>query len=206
MPLVASGDQGESAEVMLESLADASVHWLSAGLPLQRIKIVIHGSVRSESLDEAFSRVKRRHSEAASGTQRRCFQFDVFVSYSHRNKDEVDRLVGALQSHRPDLRFFVDRLELRPGTAWQQHIFESLDQSRKVICAFSPAYLASTVCKEEFNIALFRHREAADGVLLPVYLYSADLPTYMKLIQYEDVREGDSMKIAQSADKLINQL
>jgi hypothetical protein len=43
------------------------------------------------------------------------------------------------------------------------------------------------VCKEEFNIALFRHRESEGGVLLPIYLYTAELPTYMKLIQYEGV-------------------
>jgi hypothetical protein len=114
--------------------------------------------------------------------------------------------VRELRSRRPALRVFVDRLELRPGAAWQEHIFDSLEQSRKVICAFSPDYLASKVCKEEFNIALFRHREATDGVLLPVYLYTAELPTYMKLFQYEDVREGDRMRIAQSAVNLLKQL
>jgi len=104
------------------------------------------------------------------------------------------------------LRIFVDRLELRTGAAWQQHIFDSLEESRKVICVFSPEYLASKVCKEEFNIALFRHREAADGVILPVYLLSAALPTYMKLVQYEDVREGDRLKMAEAAVRLLRQL
>jgi len=132
--------------------------------------------------------------------------FDVFVSYSHNNKTEVDDLVKELWSRRPNLRVFVDRLELRPGTAWQQHIFESTDQSRKVICAFSPDYLASKICKEEFNIALFRHRDATDGVLLPLCLYSAELPTYMKLLHYEDVREGNRAKIVQSSKNLLKNL
>jgi hypothetical protein len=206
MPLLASGDQGESAEVMLEALSDASVHWLSAGLPLDRIMIVIHDSAESQSLRETFARVKRRHTVASSGPAYSSFRFDLFLSYAHKNKAEVDDLVKELQGRRPVLRVFVDRLELRPGAAWQQHIFDSLDQSRKVICAFSPDYLASKVCKEEFNIALFRHREAADGVLLPLYLYTAELPTYMKLVQYEDVREGDRVKIAQSAERLLKEL
>jgi hypothetical protein len=205
MPLLASGDQGESAQVMLEALTDASVHWLSAGLPLDRIKIVIHDSADSQSLREAFVRVKRRHADLPPGTQRPSFRFDLFVSYSHKNKTQVDDLVTELQGRRASLRVFLDRMELRPGAAWQQHIFDSLDQSRKVICVFSPDYLASKVCKEEFNIALFRHREAADGVLLPLYLYTAELPTYMKLVQYEDVREGDRVKIAQSAERLLQQ-
>ena len=100
----------------------------------------------------------------------------------------------------------MDRLELRPGAAWQQHIFDSIDISRKVICILSPDYLSSKVCKEEFNIALFRHREAADGVLLPIYLNTAELPTYMKLVHYADVRESDPVKISQSAEMLAEHL
>jgi hypothetical protein len=206
MPLVASGAQGESAEVMLEALTDASLHWLSVGLPLDRIKIVIRDSDDSESLRETFAHVKRRHAGAVSGPQKPSSRFDVFLSYCHKNKEEVDDLVRELKERRPALRVFVDRLELHPGTAWQQHIYESLDHARKVICAFSPDYLASKVCREEFNIAMLRHREAPDGVLLPLYLYTAELPTYMKLFQYEDVREGDRVKIAQSAERLLNQM
>jgi hypothetical protein len=206
MPLLASGDQGESPEVMLEALTDTSVHWLSVGLPLDRIKIVIRDSDNSQSLLETFARVKQRHADVPSEAPQPSFRFDLFVSYSHKNKAEVDDLVKELHGRGPALRIFVDRMELRAGAAWQQHIFDSLDQSRKVICAFSPDYLASKVCKEEFNIALFRHREASDGVLLPLYLYTAELPTYMKLVQYEDVREGDRTKIAESAERLLGQL
>ena len=97
-------------------------------------------------------------------------------------------------------------MELQPGAAWQQRIFESLDASRAVICVFSPDYLTSKICIEEFNIALLRHRESLQGVLLPLYLYTAELPTYMKLVQYEDVREGDQTKLALSVDRLLGRL
>jgi len=206
MPLVATGHQREAPETMLEALADAAVHWLSTGLPLDRIKIVLHAPADSPSLREVFACVKRRHPTAAPGPQQRPFRFDAFISYSHKNKEAVDYLVAQLLTLRPALRVFVDRLELRPGSPWQQHIFDSLDEARKVICVFSPDYLASKVCKEEFNIALFRHRESADGVLLPVYLHTADLPTYMKLVQYEDVREDDRAKLAQAAEKLLKHM
>ena len=93
-----------------------------------------------------------------------------------------------------------------PGSASQVPIFEAIDQSRKFLCAFSPDYLASAVCKEEYNIALHRHRETAEGVLMPCYLYSAQLPTYMKVMQFEDVREGNREKILGFADKLLEQL
>jgi len=206
MPVLASGNQGEPADVMLEALTDAAVHWLSIGLPLDRIKIVLHDSSDLGSLRETFARVKQRHSEAALAPGQHAFRFDVFISYSHKDKETVDDLVMALRTVRPSLRIFLDRLELRPGSAWQQHIFDALDESRKVICAFSPNYLESKVCKEEFNIALFRHRESTDGVLLPMYMYTAELPTYMKLVQYEDVREGDRNRMSKSAETFTKQL
>jgi hypothetical protein len=206
MPLVASGDQGEPPAVMLEALVDAAVHWLGAGLALDRIKIVVRRSAHVHSLREEFSRIKRRLSDPKPAQKESPFRFDVFVSYSHNNKEPVDILVDAVRAERPSLRFFLDRLDLRPGSPWQQHIFDALDASRKMICVFSPDYVASKVCKEEFNIALFRHRESAEGVLLPVYLYSADLPTYFKLVQYADVREADPAKIVRTAKELAAEL
>ena len=204
LPLVAAGDQGASPEEMLKALADAAVHWLSSGMPLDRISIVLRSPPDLESLSRTFAKVKQEYTEPQPAALN--FQFDAFVSYSWDNKDAVDRLVEVLKEKQPELRIFVDRLELKPGAAWQQHIFESMDDSRKVICVYSPAYLKSRVCQEEFNMALFRHRESDDGVLLPVYLQTADLPTYMKLVQYHDAREGDPEKITQSAEPLLKSL
>lgn len=206
MPLLASGHQGESAEVMLEALAEASVQWLSAGLPLKHIKIVAADSSDVPRLSETFARVKKRHADEAAESDGEQFQFDVFLSYAHKDRQTVDVLVRELMGRRPGLRIFMDRMELQTGAAWQQDIFESLDQSRRIICALSPNYLASKVCKEEFNIAFLRHREAAEGVLLPVYLRSTELPTYMKLIQYEDARDTSPASVARTARSLLRQL
>ena len=206
IPIVASGDQGESPTVMLEALADAAVNWLSIGMPLDCIKIVCHDSADSQVLQESFSRIKSRYAEVESASWTNPFRYDLFVSYCQKDKAAVDDLLEELRTARPSLRIFMDRLELRPGAAWQQHIFEALDESRKIVCALSPAYLESPICKEEFNIALLRHRESAEGVLLPVYAFTAQLPSYMKLIHYEDVREGDRRKMSASARNLLSQL
>jgi hypothetical protein len=206
MPAVASGDEGEPAEVMLEMLADASVHWLANGLPLESIKIVVRDSASLGALQETFARVKRRHAEAESTRQRPPCRFDAFVSYCQKNKAAVDDLVGEMKARRPGIRIFVDRLELRPGMAWQQHIFDSLCEARKVICVLSPDYLVSKVCKDEFNTAWIRHRDTVDEIMVPLYLYTADLPAYMKIFHYEDAREGDHAKIAQSAERLLARL
>ena len=110
-----------------------------------------------------------------------------------------------LTRERPKLRIFLDRAELNTGCAWQQKIFDALDDCRKVITMYSSAYLTSKVCREEFNIALFRHRESND-VLLPIYLETAALPTYMKVIQYIDCRESDRAKLRQAGAAIVAQL
>ena len=191
---------------MLEALVEASAHWLANGLAVDQIMIVLFDSPEAGALRDTFAAAKQKLAETATGGGAPSFRYDLFVSYSHRNTEEVSNLVQELQARRPALRVFTDRQELRPGSAWQQHIFEAIDQSRKFLCAFSPEYLASKVCQEEYNIALYRHRETTGGVLMPCYLYSAKLPTYMRVMQFEDVREGDRSKILGLADKLLEQL
>ena len=203
MPLVATGYQGEDRGEMLAALADAAVHWLNTGMPLDRINIVLRAPPDVDALKQKFAAVKASIRQPAPSSD---YKYDAFVSYSWDNKASVDQLVNCFLSSRPNLRLFVDRLELRPGAAWQQHIFESLDDARKVICMYSPSYLKSRICQEEFNMALFRHRESKDGVLLPVFLQTAQLPTYMKMTQYVDAREGDDAKITETASFLLKQI
>lgn len=195
MPLLAAGDQGESPIVMLDALLDAAFHWFTIGLSLKRIRIVIRPDSDQNTLAAVFSRAKARLKSPDHTRSSKRYNFDAFLSYSRNDQNAADCLHTALTKARPSLRLFVDRLELQPGAAWQQHIFEALDDCHKVIPLLSPCYTASKVCKEEFNIALFRHRDTPAGVLLPIQLRSTNLPTYMKLVQFIDVREGDHNKL-----------
>ncbi len=190
MPIVAAGDQGGSPEKMLSALATAAAAWLQNGLPIEQIKVVIRQGTDSVSLEAIFAEVKRQIEGEKSDSftpSGKNYQYDYFCSYSHKDKDLIDDFVAVLLQHRSSLRIFVDRYELKTGSSWQAHIFEAIDQARKIICMLSPDYLASKICKEEFNIAYCRHRESDTGVLIPVYLRQTDLPTYIRLCQYVDV-------------------
>jgi len=208
-PIVASGYQQESVLVMLEAIVKAAVNWLALGLSLECIKIVARISYDTADEDEyraAFARVKEAISHDAADPSSASPHYDVFISYAHEDEKEVRLLVEDLLSRRCELRVFLDRLELKPGMSWQQHIFEALDDSRRVVSVLSPDYLASKVCKEEFNIAMVRHRESSEEILTPLYLRSANLPTYMRLLQYVDSREADRSKIEQAAQVILDRL
>jgi len=206
IPLVASGLQGASEEIMLEALVEASLHWLSeGGLPIECIKIVLYKNSDIDFLHSVFKRVKERY-EAIQCQNDATYEYDVFISYSHRNKDEVNNLIKALQKCRPDLKVYIDHQALRPGVFWQTHIFEGIKKSRKVICVFSPDYLVSKECVDEFNLALSKQMGTKQNVLFPLYLYTSELPDYMSAIQYEDIREGNTQKIPDAVNRFIEQL
>jgi 8-oxo-dGTP pyrophosphatase MutT (NUDIX family) len=210
MPLLAGGVQGVSTADMLLPLFEAATHWLQSGLPLETIKIVAYSEIGAAELRSAFAVLKRlflqRASAAAAAPPAAGYRYDLFVSYSWQNKDEVDVLVAELRRLRPGLRIFLDRLELKTGCVWQEDISNALDDCAQVVAVYSPAYLQSKVCREEFNIARFRDRESGGGVLLPIYLESASLPTVMKLVQYMDCRERDHARLRRAAAQIAGQL
>lgn len=199
--LVATGYQGAVAEQMLQLLVDAAVHWIQTGLPLRRVRIACLPGRGAERLRSVFTGLKQKHA-AQPHTGSGEWQYHIFISYSHSNGEEARWLVDELLKRRQDLRLFMDRLQLDPGTSWQQRIFESLDHCAKVVALLSPAYINSKVCLEEFNIALYRQREASATILIPIYLYSADLPTYMKVTNYVDCREFDRQALSSAVDLL----
>lgn len=205
MPVVATGNQRVPLTEMLEPLIDAAVHWLELGLPITHLKIVQLSQSKAAELKGAFAILKKKYVSPTLPLQRK-FKHDVFLSYSHANKDEAIFFVETLQHYHSDIKVFIDRKELNAGSAWQQEIYEALDDCRKVIALYSPAYLASKVCKEEFNIGLFRHRDSDDGVLMPIYLYSADLPTYMKILQFHDCREGNRNLLRSACENIAHEI
>jgi hypothetical protein len=213
LPLIAAGDQGYGAAEMVVPLVDAALHWLENGLPLDLVRIVAYREAEAQSAREAFSEQRQAYVDESKGsvsdvppTEAQAFDYDVFISYSRANGPESEALERCLRDSRPDLKIFVDRREIDIGSAWQPEIFENIDRTRKVVAMLSPAYLDSKVCKEEFNIAWIRARDTDTELIFPIYLYTADLPTYMRYRNYFDCREGDASKIAAASDRLLGDL
>lgn len=205
MPLVASGDQGVPVETMLTPLLEAAARWLALGLPIERLKIVERSEAKARDLAARFAAFAR-DLPATPRPTRRSFSYDVFISYSHLNADAADYLVAQLRQLKPDIRIFLDRHGVDLGHSWQHMILESIDTCDKVVAVYSPAYLQSRMCKEEFGIALHRHRESDEGVLLPIYLSETELPTYMKVLQYRDCRESDYVKLDLACRDIVRRL
>ena len=187
---------------MLVPLLEAAVQWMEKGLPLDCIKIVAYSDEQGREAIKVFTQRKTSYQQSEPLSQAQ-IEYDVFISYARENNKEMELFEKELIRSRPTIRIFLDRKDIDIGSPWQPQIFESLDQCRKVVVFFSPDYLKSKVCKEEFNIAWIRCRETDQEILFPLYLYSTNLPTYMKYRNYFDCREGDETKLRTASSRLL---
>jgi hypothetical protein len=204
MPLVSSGDAGEPIDTMLPPLVEAAVKWMSAGLPLRKLKIVERNREKAARLAQLFSQLKEA-CEDYSLPPTPPPAYDVFLSYCQKNAAPAAVFLGELRAAEPGLKVFQDVQELDTGAAWQQKIYEALGDCRRVVTMYTPDYLASKMCQEEYNLARIREREEG-GVLFPVFLLDAQLPLHFKDIQYTDCREADEAKLRAASLKLVEGL
>jgi hypothetical protein len=195
MPLVACGNQGEAVAEMVPPLLDAAAHWMSTDLPLQSLKVVAYRPKDAAEARRAFASLKQKYANASLLVASPQAKYDAFISYAHQDEHHARTVVDELRRLRSALRIFYDRMSIQPGAAWQQTIYEAIEGSRLFVALYSPQYLASKVCLEEFHLAKFCNRESGSTALLPLYVASTQLPAYMRMLNYVDCREADPAKL-----------
>ena len=211
MPIVAAGDQGHSISTMLPPLLTAATSWLAIGFPVHTIKLVVRDQGSLTEATPIFKKFKpsptRRNAQAAtvdklSGAPPALY--DVFVSYSRKDEEAARCFSDRLKS--VGCRVFIDHSEINIGAAWQQQIFDALDNCTVTAALYSPDFVGSKVCLEEFNISWARRRETGKNIIYPLLIRDAELPTYMRMLNYVDCRISDRSKIESAASALVSAL
>ncbi len=101
--------------------------------------------------------------------------FDVFISYSHKDKELRDELGSHLAIlRRQDLiRNWYDG-DIIPGTEWEPQIMEHLHNARIILLLISARFIASDFCYSiELNEAMSKH-DSREARVVPVVLYPCD--------------------------------
>ena len=178
---------------------------MEIGLGLDRVAIAVHSDQDAAAAVQLFEQVREGYTSPIASVSEG-LDFDVFVSYSHKDAEVATAFVECLREIRPDVRVFVDRDTLRVGMAWQEEIFESLERSRLVVALLSPDYLRSKPCKQEFGIARLQGDRLDRRVLCPVYVRSADLPARILFLHYVDAREGERERLRIAAAEIAGLL
>jgi hypothetical protein len=217
MPVLAAGDQGNSEAEMMQALLTASHRWLREGFPLRTIKLVVYERNPSEALQELFRREAAtlgRSTPAAAplkhdvvphpSTVATAPPYDVFISYSRADETPAQHFHDQLL--KAGLRVFMDRSAIQGGASWLQKIFDALAACRLTAVLYSPDFLKSKPCQDEFNISWIKRYDTGRDALFPLLLRDAEIPPHMKMLNYVDCRTNDQQKIAVAAQKLADAL
>ena len=80
-------------------------------------------------------------------------QPDIFISYSHKDQEFVEKLCKALQQKEKDWNLWVD-WENIPGAAnWRQEVTEGIQEAHTFLFVISPNSVDSEHCKAEITLA-----------------------------------------------------
>lgn len=108
----------------------------------------------------------------------------VFISYSHADREFVDRLAADLQ--RAGVNVWLDRYQIQAGEMWADEIQTALTNAAAIIFVASQKSLSSAWTIQELDFA------AGKGVrLLPVMIddYAmGNMPPFLRVIQWLDLR------------------
>ncbi len=80
---------------------------------------------------------------------------DVFISYSRKDGEFVNRLYDALiASGRTDKDIWVDWEDIPPSADWKSEVFNGIDSSDTFLFIISPDSVQSEICREEIDHAV----------------------------------------------------
>jgi internalin A len=98
------------------------------------------------------------------------FRSGIFVSYSHTDRDWLDRLRTHLAPYAQDERLDVwDDRKINPGSNWAAEIDKALDDARVAVLLVSPEFLASSfIAHVELQEILRRARGELTVVWIPI--------------------------------------
>jgi formylglycine-generating enzyme required for sulfatase activity len=114
------------------------------------------------------------------------FEYDVFLSYSHKDKSIVHALAESLKQD--GLRVWLDKWEIRPGDLIPLKIQHGLEKSRILLMCMSPAYFDSEWGTMEHYTLLFRNPTNTQSRLIPLLIEDCNRPDIIAQFAYIDWR------------------
>jgi len=98
---------------------------------------------------------------------------DLFISYSRRNKDFVQKLHAALAAQGHDV--WIDWEDIPPTVEWWKEIQRGIESANAFVFVISPASVNSRVCREEIE-----HAVANNKRIIPLLYEPVDDPALME--------------------------
>jgi hypothetical protein len=118
-------------------------------------------------------------------------EYDVFVSYSHADRDWVQgQLLPTLEG--AGLKVLIDYRDFEVGTHSLVNMERAVEQSRHTVVVLTPAWVASQWT--EFESLLVGNADPAGRKhkLVPLMLEPCELPSRIAAVAYADLTDPDT--------------
>ncbi len=135
--------------------------------------------------------------ESINKSMNRTFDYDVFISYSSKDKQKVIALAERLR--KDGLKVWLDRWVIQPGDSIPLKLQYGLEQSRTLVMCMSPAYLTSEWGTLEHYTVLFRDPTNSQRRIIPLLIEDCTLPDVFAQFLYIDWRTPSN----ESYDRLL---
>jgi hypothetical protein len=210
MPVVGTGDRGRPAEAAFRDLLGAAFEALK-NVGLEKVRIIERDRSKAELLVPLLEEFKEQAVDRIPQPSTEKREFDVFISYSQKDAGAAEALEHSLDSASSGIRIFRDKRAIVPGDDLRVKIDWAIRSSAKVVPLYSPEYVRSAWCKQEFNIA-WSLRTRNDNLLFPIWLSAKDADKELgpqldgdwrkNQILYFDAREADR-RLLEEASRMI---
>jgi small GTP-binding protein len=111
-------------------------------------------------------------------------EFDVFLSYSSKDKTIVKRLAERLKQD--GLQVWLDEWAIEPGDPISLKIQQGIEKSRTLLLCMSPAYFKSEWASLEHHTLLFRDPTNAKRSFIPIRIKKCKPPDIIAQFAYID--------------------
>jgi uncharacterized protein YoxC len=129
--------------------------------------------------------------------------YDVFVSYSHKDKPwVVSVLVKALRDH--GLTVLVDESEFEGGVASIENMTNAVQQSKRTVAVLTPSWVGSEWTRFEGLLTAQEDPSGARGRLLPILRQKCEPPKWLAIRSYLDFVDDDA--VARQMSRLLRTL
>ena len=113
------------------------------------------------------------------------YEYDLFVSYSHKDQVKVHKLVQRLKSDQ--FRIWIDEEQMGGGDPLQQVLVEGINKSAHTLVCLSPSYRESKWAAFEGAIAQQPDPDNSRRRVIPVRVESCELPQHYSHLYAPDL-------------------
>lgn len=124
----------------------------------------------------------------------------VFISYSHQDKEFVDKLAAHLVKN--NAHVWVDTWELNVGDSILSKVQEAIQYASALLVVLSSASVQSEWCKKELSAGLMRELEEKRVIVLPVRLDDCEIPMFLREKMYADFRTNFDVGLKAVVDSI----